>query len=486
MAETPARVLLVDDEPEILTALGDLLEREFEVLTCSSGREGLEVLEREPVSVVVSDQRMAGMLGDEFLSRASRVSRATRILITGYANLDAVTRAVNEAKIFAFVAKPWDPAQMLRLIRSAHEHYELMCELSREQDLMRTLMESSPDPIAVKDEHGGYIRVNRALAQLLGASCPEEIVGRTAAELGQPLREPEGIALRTGHPVTGVTTRIELPDGERRWYSTSWIPVKEQAPSGRVLEVAHDITERLKRSRDLERYNRELSELVHVTAHHLQEPLRTIVSYLELLARELDLDPEHGGYVDRAVEAASHLKQLLRDFVTYSEVRRAVPVRSVDCEVLIDAALGELAAEIERTACQVEVHRPLPPVAGDPRQLLIVFRELLANALKFGACEPLRVQVSARLVRGEIEFRVSDNGQGIEPGFAERAFELFTRTPGPEHHAGTGMGLALCRKIVHLHGGEIGIESGTGGRGTTVRFTLSPSRAREKNGSRTR
>jgi CheY-like chemotaxis protein len=118
------RVLVVDDEPRVLTSIEDLLEDEFEVLTTTDAQEALRLLEEQEVSVILSDQRMPGLSGDQFLSRAKEVSEAARVLITGYADLDAVTRAVNDAQIYACMAKPWDPAELKTVVQRAAEHYE--------------------------------------------------------------------------------------------------------------------------------------------------------------------------------------------------------------------------------------------------------------------------------------------------------------------------------------------------------------------------
>ena len=135
------KVIGVDDEPQILTSLQDLLEDDFSVQTTTNAESALRVLEENGVAVIISDQRMPGLTGDEFLRRASTLSYATRMLITGYSDWDALVRAVNDGKIYSYVQKPWDPAELKMKVAKAVEHYQLQIELARERHLLRTLMD---------------------------------------------------------------------------------------------------------------------------------------------------------------------------------------------------------------------------------------------------------------------------------------------------------------------------------------------------------
>jgi two-component system, cell cycle sensor histidine kinase PleC len=141
-------VLLVDDEPQVLVALEDLLSDEFTIFKTESPETALRLAEREPsIAVVLSDQRMPGMNGDELLSRLHHSCDASRILVTGFADLAAVVRAVNEGRIFAYVTKPWRPEELQLLVRKAVEHFRLAQELTHERTLLRDLMDNTPDGI---------------------------------------------------------------------------------------------------------------------------------------------------------------------------------------------------------------------------------------------------------------------------------------------------------------------------------------------------
>ncbi len=222
------RVLVVDDERLILGAVADMLEDSFTVHTAPSAAAGLEVIQREPgLSVIVSDQAMPGMRGAEFLAKAREVSNATRVLLTGYADLEAVVRAVNEGNIFAYIAKPWDEDQFLRVMYNAAEFYRLGRMYREEQALLHSLMDQAPDGLYFKDLEHRYVRLNAAHGALLGVSSPDEAIGRTdhdflpeavaRAHQRRPRRKSSATASR---PWTRVE-RIDTSDNEPRWYSTS-------------------------------------------------------------------------------------------------------------------------------------------------------------------------------------------------------------------------------------------------------------------------
>jgi CheY-like chemotaxis protein len=176
------KVLVVDDEPEILTALTDLLESEFDMLTAAGPAEALAVLERErDVAVIVSDQRMPGMSGDALLARARETSSAEALLLTGYADLDAVVRAVNNGAIAGYSPKPWEPAALRSMIVAARDRWRLARALETERRLLHGLLDNSPDALSFKDGEGRFVRLNQAKATALGSSVAS-CLGRREGE----------------------------------------------------------------------------------------------------------------------------------------------------------------------------------------------------------------------------------------------------------------------------------------------------------------
>lgn len=244
-------LVVVDDEPQVLSAIEDQLEDEFVVHMATSGKIALEMLnELIGVSVLLSDQRMPGMTGDDLFARAAEISDATRVMITGYADLEAVIRAVNKGNIFGYVTKPWDNVALKLTLRKADEHHKLVRELQHERDLLRNLMESVPDEIYFKGLDHRYIRVNWPAACGQGMESPETAIGRLDSEFipddikVKRIHDEDLRAAESGKPLEVDELRV-LPDGTRRWLSTTKAPVRDSNGNvTSIVAIARDITGR--------------------------------------------------------------------------------------------------------------------------------------------------------------------------------------------------------------------------------------------------
>jgi light-regulated signal transduction histidine kinase (bacteriophytochrome) len=253
--------------------------------------------------------------------------------------------------------------------------------------------------------------------------------------------------------------------------------------AGGVLTLALivDLTERKRietelrqQAEELRRSNQDLEAFAYAASHDLQEPLRAIAGPLQLLQRRFSgqLDPQAEEYIAHSVSGAKRMQQLIDDLLTYARVDRRnsdeAPRSSAAAALLralanLERAIADSQAEITRGA--------LPVVAADEAQLVMVFQNLLGNAIKFRGPEPLRIQVSAERQGALWRFAVRDNGIGIDPEHFERIFGLFQRLHTRRAYPGTGIGLALCKRIVERHGGQIWVES-VAGQGSTFCFTL--------------
>lgn len=242
----------------------------------------------------------------------------------------------------------------------------------------------------------------------------------------------------------------------------------------REIERRRGAEARLRRSMtELERSNRELERFASIASHDLQEPLRMVASYTQLLERRYGdrLDDDAREFIEYAVDGAKRMQRLIADLLAFSRVQtRGKPFEAVDLNTVLAHARANLATAIEETDAVVMSDR-LPTVWGDQSQLISVFQNLIGNAIKFRRDAPPRVHVSAQALGVEWKISVGDNGIGIDPQFHDRIFMVFQRLHGRDEVEGTGIGLSLCKRIIERHGGRIWVESSTG-NGTTFGFTL--------------
>jgi diguanylate cyclase (GGDEF)-like protein/PAS domain S-box-containing protein len=268
-----SRVLVVDDEPEVLVALEDVLSDDYDVLKASSPALALNVLDRErDIAVVMSDQRMPGMTGDELLTRWRASSDATRVMVTGYAELSAVIRAVNNGNIFAYVTKPWDRNELRMTVNKCVEHFELLRELARERQLLEDLMDNVPDAIYFKDRNLKFEHVNRAYAERLALRDVAAVHGKRLEELGVPpelaesFERSETEVIAEGKAVNDLVRELQTPSG-RRFFSTTLAPIRGH---GAVVEglvgISRDVTARQETERALRRLTRVRTVLGAVNA----------------------------------------------------------------------------------------------------------------------------------------------------------------------------------------------------------------------------
>jgi two-component system, chemotaxis family, sensor kinase Cph1 len=221
------------------------------------------------------------------------------------------------------------------------------------------------------------------------------------------------------------------------------------------------------------RHTEELRQFSYAVSHDLREPLRMISSYSQLLNRRYanQLDNDGREFIGFIVEAVNRMEQLLGDLLTYSHQFRPLegPLTVIDPEAVLDAVLLTMEQEIQQSGAKV-VRDPLPEVLFDFGRLSQLFRQLIANSIKFRGTDPPRIRIAAKETEHETIFSIGDNGLGIDPRYHEQIFGIFRRLHGKER-PGTGIGLAICKRIVEQHGGRIWVES-EAGKGAIFHFTV--------------
>jgi PAS domain S-box-containing protein len=357
----------------------------------------------------------------------------------------------------------------------------------------RQLLDAAPDAMVISDQAGHIILVNAMTEQMLGYSR-RELIGQSIEILVPGQHRQHHTQYRReyyAHPQTrpmgeGRELYAVRKDGSMFPAEISLSPM-EAADRLLVTSAIRDITERKrvqqaleKQAQELARSNAELEQFAYVASHDLQEPLRMVSSYAQLLLRRYQgqLDSEADEFIEFMVGGATRMQELINDLLAYSRVGTQGKIfKTIDCNQVLKQVLDSLRATIEATQARIIID-PLPVLTADPAQLVQLFQNLLSNALKFHGQAPPDIRISATEEAGKTLFLVADNGIGIDPQYAERIFLLFQRLHTTREYPGTGIGLAICKKIVELHGGRIWIESKPG-EGTIFYFTI-PSKLKEQ------
>ncbi|WP_246105236.1 response regulator [Rhodoligotrophos appendicifer] len=479
------RVLLVDDESEILTALEDLLEESYEVISTTSPKHALELLARmDDVAVIISDQRMPEMTGDQFLAQARGVSKAQAILLTGYADINAVISAVNTGGVVGYVHKPWDPELLRAIVANAADRYRLGRELALERALLQGLLESSGEAVSFKDAAGRFVRLNALKADSLGAEW-SACLGRSEADFVDAARA-ETIARHEAQVIEGRKPVVETEDrvsgdDPARYFSVNRFPIlDEQDQVSHVVTIERDITEqrlmedRLRQSDKMQA----LGTLAGGVAHDFNNLLMAILGSLELAQRRMPQDERVSRYLDNAIMAGKRGAALTQRLLSFSR-RKDLATQAVDVNRLV-ADMDEL---LERTLGGVvkvtlQAQDNLWSAEADPDQVELAILNLCINA-RDAMNDGGIITIATRNMHVEDEISdlapgdfvvvsVTDTGTGMTEQVLRRALEPFFSTKAGK---GTGLGLSMVYGLMTQLGGTVRIDSREG-RGTKVELYL--------------
>ncbi|MDP4266712.1 MAG: ATP-binding protein [Bacteroidota bacterium] len=321
-----------------------------------------------------------------------------------------------------------------------------------------------------------YLDVNNSFEELTGL---KNVTGKKVTEVVPGIKEsnPELFEIYGNVSLTGKPYQFETYSSQYRgWrYITVYSPEK-----GYFAVVFENTTERKnyetrleKYNNDLKRSNEELENFAYVASHDLQEPLRMVSSFTQLLDRKYagSLDNEAHEYINFAVDGANRMQQLINDLLDYSRIKtKAKPFEAVDCNIILGRVRAFLNLKITENSALI-TNDELPTVIGDENQLTRLFQNIIENGIKFRRNISPLIHISAKDERDYWLFSISDNGIGIDPEFKNKVFVIFKRLHSRTDYPGTGIGLAICKKIVEQHNGQIWFESEPG-KGTTFFFTI--------------
>jgi PAS domain S-box-containing protein len=372
-------------------------------------------------------------------------------------------------------------------VRFYRQKVEAAEKLESERQLLSGLIEASPDSIYFKDRQGHFLRINQAFAKLLKLESPAAAVGKTDFDFFGEVHanqtwEDERRIITTGEPLIGQEEREDwLEEGRVSWVSTTKMPMYDQ--HGQIIGVmgiSRNITERkeamqklVETTENLKVSNRDLEQFAYIASHDLQEPLRMVANYMQLLERRYkdQLDQDAKDFIGFAVDGAVRMQQLIDSLLDYSRLQtRKHPFEPVDLNAVLQRVLRDLEGRILETGATITADL-LPQLRGDGMQLGLVFQNFIGNALKFKGDKAPEIQISAEEFSDHWKIAVRDNGIGIAPEHQARIFKIFQRLHSRAEYPGTGIGLAICRRIIERHDGETGVESEFT-KGSTFWFTL--------------
>jgi two-component system, NtrC family, sensor kinase len=482
-AASPSTILIVDDDEHVRRALRRVLRRaRCRVVDAPDAVAGLRLLEQEPIQVVVSDYRMPGLSGVEFLREVKeRWPRIQRVLLTGQADSIAIEEAVNRSEIFRFIWKPWDDAHLLITIQSAIDQY-WMVEQNRRLEALLSLRNDELERLnrdldgklaqrsaalvrAAQEWRASFDAIGDPMAIVRGGGC--EVVRANAAfarAAGVPVAHLAGLRCaehawgqlpcpNRGSGPSSVATERELAFGERTWVVRAF-PFEE---GGSQVLVFKDVTAERVVSRRLFHAEKmaAVGQLAGGVAHEINNPLGGILAFAQLMSRDGDRTPDDQENLRLITDAAVRAKKIVESLLHFSR-RPSEEKGPVDLARVADDALFLLQPQLRSGRIElVREYQPAVAVAN-ANQVQQVVVNLVVNAIQAMNGEGRIVVSTGAAGHGRVGLRVADTGPGLAPEVARRVFEPFFTTKAEGQ--GTGLGLSICYQIAEAHGGSIRLE----------------------------
>lgn len=520
-------VIVVDDDKDFAESLADIFnDKGVHVKTAYSAQQAVGELENFAAQAAIIDIRLGYTSGIDLITDFHRIQPGIEcIMMTGHADVETAIQAIRSGA-YDYLKKPIDPTEIRKLVKRIFERNQLIAEkndalsaLHESEDRYRSILETASDGIILVDSQSRILYANKCVEDLFGYNT-KELIGMSSMMI---------IPDMTHDFIEENFGQLDRHQNGNRTYSNLEFSGRHKNRTAIVLEISigimvdkngnhiltkflRDITKRKRmeetlkqHAEELARSNYELENFAYIASHDLQEPLRTISSFVQLLAKRYgqSLDEDARQYINFIVGGAKRMKMLIEDLLSYSRASRSemkVP-ELVDCNRILKKNCSSL-NELIISQAAVITHSKLPKVLASDLRIHQLFQNLIDNAIKYRSNNPPEIQIRAvvetdekRLIDADkvyqliekagpdlatpelreqlttYRFEVEDNGIGIDPEYRYQVFLLFKRLHGISEYEGSGLGLALCKRIVENVGGQIWLESSLG-EGSTFFFTL--------------
>jgi len=472
-------VLIIEDDAEMRETLSEILRSEgYEVHAVGTAEEGLSVATQYQICIL--DLKLPGMDGLSALRELKRINpRILVIIITAYATKETAIEALNSGA-FMYLEKPFDVNELIIKVNKAADFVIIEEEKRKIEERYRSIVESINASIYLLDRDMRYLFANRKMLSILGVSL-EELVGRkfgdffgehSAKEMEEKLRK----VFETGEPLV-----YEAKSEHGRWFLRTLSPVKKNGEVVAVTVISRNITNLKRVEEELRRKNEELEWFAYIVSHDLRSPLVTVRGFVNLLRRDVQRGDKEKIETDlRMIEdAVNKMSEFMEDLLELSRIGRvANPPEDVPFGDIVREVLKVLDGKIKERGVEVKVAEDFPVVHVDKMRIAEMLQNIVENSIKYMGEQPQpKIEIGYYRKGSETVFFVKDNGIGIPKEEQEKVFQAFYKIDRAA--AGTGMGLAIVKKIVEVHGGRIWVESEGEGKGCTFFFTL-PSKLKSK------
>ncbi|KJR42212.1 multi-sensor signal transduction histidine kinase [Candidatus Magnetoovum chiemensis] len=494
--DTP-KLLIIDDDIGICTTLSDIFkELGYYVEAVHKGTEALEVTRQRYFNIALVDIKLPDKQGIMLIRQLKERYNMACIVITGYASIQTAIEAFEVGSV-RYLIKPLVMEDVIRCVKEVLDKQNLENKLKISEQRYRGLIEASIDAIVSIDEAGNIVQVNNAALKLTGYS-KKELKNKTIDFLIPDVYKKECAAflsdlrLDSEFKIPAAPIEISIFNKEGKCIPVELsLSILRNGSEFLLTGIIRDITLRknaeqsLKRSKDeledevkkrtneLTRSNFELEQYAYIISHDIQSPLQNIISFSKLLSSELseDLNAKAKEYINYILKSADTMQALIKDLLKYARVHYDTDkLDSIDCNKVIKTVISNLQMEISQSSAEVTCDT-LPVIIGNESNFIQLFQNLISNSIKFRSDKPPIIRLSAKKKNGKWLFSIEDNGIGIPKDDLERIFLIYQRLHDKSKYPGTGIGLAVCKKIVETHGGNIWAESELG-KGTKFLFTL--------------